>query len=296
MSKTFITILLSLGLLGSLNAQYFETGVLLGAANYFGDLQNEKIESSEYNPALGAFVRYNLTKHFSLEGHLLQTRVSGSDENSTLITDQRRNLSFRSDIYEVGVLGEFNVVPFNIPAGKRASPYIFAGISGFYFNPQAQYRGDWIDLQPIGTEGQGRADYSDLKKYSLVSFSIPFGLGFKFAVSDRVNVGVKFGVRKTFTDYLDDVSGVYPDIERLREEDSLAAALSFREPESLENVTGNPVGLPRGNSANDDWYFLGGLTISFNLTDSYGLDFDPKYDIFKEGAEEVQPEEAPDIF
>lgn len=296
MSKLFITILLAVSLLGNLNAQYFETGVLLGAANYFGDLQDNKIETAEYNPALGAFVRYNLSKRFSLEGHLLQTRISGTDENSTEIVDQRRNLSFRSDIYEVGFTGELNLVSFNIPAGQKASPYLFAGIAGFYFNPQAQYRGDWIDLQPIGTEGQGRAEYPGLKKYGLINVAVPFGLGFKFAVSERVNIGLKFGVRMTFTDYLDDVSGVYPDIVNLRETDPLAAALSFREPEALENVASNPVGTPRGNPNNNDGYFLGGLTISFNLTDKYGLDFDEKYDVFKEGAEEVQPVEKPDIF
>ncbi|MFK7933190.1 MAG: DUF6089 family protein [Saprospiraceae bacterium] len=294
MGKALIIILFSTSFIGRISAQYFETGVTLGAASYFGDLQSGEIESSEYNPALGAFVRYNLSKHFALSGHLLQTRVSGDDDNSTLLVDQRRNLSFRSDVYEVGVVGELNLVPFNIPAGKKASPYIFAGISGFYFNPQAQYRGEWIDLQPIGTEGQGRASYG--KKYSLVNGAIPFGAGFKFAVSDRVNVGLRFGLRYTFTDYLDDVSGVYPDISQLLAEDPLAAALSFREGEKLENVDLNPIGTPRGNAANNDWYFIGGITISFNLTDKYGLDFDQKYDAFKEGFEPEEKTEEPDIF
>jgi len=294
MGKALITILLSTLLFGTIKAQYCETGITLGAASYFGDLQNGKMESSEYNPALGAFARYNLGKYFSISGHLLQTRVSGDDDNSTLIVNQRRNLSFRSDVYEVGFVGEINLVPFNISAGKKASPYIFAGISGFYFNPQAEYRGEWIDLQPIGTEGQGRASYG--KKYSLLNAAIPFGVGFKFAVSNRVNIGLSFGVRYTFTDYLDDVSGLYPDIDQLLINDPLAAALSFREGEKLENVDLNPVGTPRGNAANNDWYFVGGLTISFNLTDKYGLDFNKKYDVFKEGFEPVEKQEEPDIF
>ena len=294
MGKALITILLSTLLFGTTQAQYFETGIILGAASYFGDLQNGEMESSEYNPALGAFVRYNLTKNFSVSGHLLQTRVSGDDDNSTLITNQRRNLSFRSDVYELGLVGEFNLVPFNIPAGKKASPYIFAGISGFYFNPQAQYRGEWIDLQPIGTEGQGRETYGE--RYGLINAAIPFGAGFRFAVSNRVNIALSFGVRYTFTDYLDDVSGVYPDLALLRETDPLAAALSFRESEKSENVNLNPVGMPRGNAANNDWYFIGGLTISFNLTDKYGLDFDEKYDVFKEGYVPEEKQEEPDIF
>ena len=64
----------------------------------------------------------------------------------------------------------------------------------------------------------------------------------------------------------------------------------------LENVDLNPVGMPRGNATNNDWYFIGGVTISFNLTDKYGLDFDEKYDVFKEGFEPVEQTEKPDIF
>lgn len=295
MRKFIKTILLSLLLPLVVQAQYLETGIFLGAANYFGDLQAGKMESSEYNPALGAFVQYNFSKRFSVAGQFVQMRVSGADENATLIADQRRNLSFRSDIYELGIIGKLNLVSFNIPAGQKASPYLFGGVAGFYFNPQAQFQGDWYALQPIGTEGQG--DPGGGEKYSLLSLSIPFGVGFKFAVNDRLNIGIELGLRKTFTDYLDDVSGLYPDLDRLRETDPLAASLSFRQPEGLENIAMNPGGTPRGDASTTDWYFIGGITISINLADHYGLDFDPKYEIFKE--EILEPEkakEAPEIF
>lgn len=272
-------------------SQYFEAGLALGASNYYGELQNQVVQPSEYNLALSAFGRYNMNSFLAFKMHLVQAKVSGMDANATLIVDQQRNLSFRSDILEVGIQAEINIVPYHIPARKIAAPYLFVGAAGFYFNPQAQIRGEWHDLQPLGTEGQGLAEYQSLNKYKLLQIAIPFGLGFKFNINDRTNIGVELGVRKTFTDYLDDVGGFYPDINLL---DPLAADLSYREPENLENSVSNPMGLLRGDPANKDWYMVGLISLSFNLTDTYGLDFDDKYQIFKEPKEEVK--ENPDDF
>lgn len=291
MSKLFTTIFCYILFSNLAWGQYLEAGLGLGVANYFGELQNQVIHPSEYNLAISAFGRYNLSPRFAVQMNLVQGKISGKDSNATLITDQRRNLSFRSDIIEIGLTGEFNLVSYHIPADKIASPYIFAGIAGFYFNPQAQIKGEWKDLQPLGTEGQGLAEYQDLKKYQRLQVAIPFGLGFKFSLSDRANLGIRIGVRKTFTDYLDDVSGVYPDLDLL---DPDVADLTYREPENLENTITNPVGLLRGDPSNKDWYMIGSFTISFNLTDRYGLDFEEKYQIFKDPL--VPLEETPDEF
>ena len=257
-------------------SQYFEVGLAIGASNYYGELQNNVIHPAEYNLALGAFGRYNLGSFLALKMHLAQGKISGRDANAILAVDQRRNLSFRSNVLELGFQAEINLVPYHIPDKKVAAPYIFAGVAGFYFNPQAEIRGEWYDLQPLGTEGQGLED--GLSRYKLFQFAIPFGLGFKFNINDRTNIGLEVGVRKTFTDYLDDVSGYYPNIDLL---DSITADLSYREPESFENSISNPKGLLRGKPSDDDWYMIGFFTLSFNLTDTYGLDFDEKYQIFK---------------
>lgn len=289
MSKqTFIFLLFSFAAL-SCRGQYLEAGIGVGATNYIGELQSQIVQPSEYNLAISAFGRYNISPRIAASMHLSQGKISGKDSNATLIVDQSRNLSFRSDIIELGITGEFNLVPYHIPDEKIASPYIFAGVAGFYFNPQAQIRGEWKNLQPLGTEGQGLAEYQGLKKYNRFQLSIPFGLGFKFSLSKQTNLGIRFGVRKTFTDYLDDVSGLYPDLDLL---DPEVAALTYREPENSENFIGNPVGLERGDPTNDDWYMIGTVTISFNLTNSYGLDFEEKYQIFKDPLEQdIQSDE-----
>lgn len=285
MSKLFTTILCCMLFSSQSWGQYLEAGLGIGIANYIGELQSQVVQTSEYNLGISAFGRYNLSPRFAVQLGLAQGKISGKDANATLIEDQRRNLSFRSDILELGLTGEFNLVPYHIPDDKIASPYIFAGVAGFYFNPQAQIRGEWKDLQPLGTEGQGLAEYQDLKKYQRFQVSIPFGLGFKFSLGDKANLGVRLGIRKTFTDYLDDISGIYPDLDLL---DPDTADLTYREPENLENSITNPVGLLRGDPTNKDWYMMGSITISFNLTDRYGLDFEDKYQIFKE---QVVPDE-----
>lgn len=294
MSKTLLTALLLVLLSNNIQAQYFEVGIVLGAANYFGDVQNGEIKTSEYHPTIGMRGRYNLSKHLSVGGHLLQGRISGADRNATRVVDQERNLSFRSDIIEVGLTGELYLSAFNIPADKRSAPYLFGGVSVFHFQPKTLYNGDWINLRPIGTEGQGRADYE--APYSLVSVAVPFGLGLKFALNNRMNISLSLGLRYTFTDYLDDVSGLYPNIALLRETDPRAADLSFRTSERFGNLLPNPVGMPRGDASNNDWYFIGGLTISFNLTNKYGLDFDQRYAPFKKGGKYVPKPKEVDVF
>jgi len=140
------------------------------------------------------------------------------------------------------------------------------GISMFYFNPKAREKPgrEWIELQPLGTEGQGLAEFPDRQHYSLTGFAIPMGVGLKFALSDKINLGAEIGMRKTFTDYLDDVSSTYAG-DKLLLEYGKESTLFF------SNRSGTPKesGAARGNPDQDDWFILGGFTISVNL-DSYG--------------------------
>lgn len=252
--------------------QYLEIGTYLGTSTYIGDLSEQKL-SGDFGSTLGIFARYNMSKTFSVKGSFTRGVIKGSDEDAGKLDIQMRNLSFRSDVVELAATGELNLMPYNIRDKKTAVPYIFGGIALFHFNPQAQFKGEWLDLAPLHTEAQS---------YKKFQVAVPFGLGFKFNLSYKVNFGLEFGMRKTFTDYLDDVSGKYPDILEMRKTDPLAASLSYRTPELTGSFGENPVGTDRGNASNDDWYFFGGLTISVNMTDKYGLDFDEKYDVFKE--------------
>ena len=140
------------------------------------------------------------------------------------------------------------------------TPFIFAGVSLFRFNPQAEAsNGEWVALQPLGTEGQGTTAFQDRKKYALTQFSIPMGGGFKIAINKTFNIILEYGIRKTFTDYLDDVSSTYTG-GNLIDMSPLAVEMSDK---SLNGPQAKD--FQRGNTKNNDWYTFTGITLSFKL-------------------------------
>ena len=264
-----------------ISAQYNEAGIFIGTSNYSGDLQS-KLEPTEYNVAFGLFARRHFSKYLAAKAHFYKGELSGSDEHQTFKSGlQERNLSFRTSIMELGVQGELNFTPYAIREKKFSTGYLFLGVSGIYFNPQAQMGGDWYDLQPLGTEGQ--TIDPDMKKYSKVNVAVPFGFGIRLNINEQTNFGFEIGVRKTFTDYLDDVSTYYPDIDALAAHDPIAAVLSFRSPDYLNKPLPNPVGTERGDATNKDWYVFAGVSVSVNLiNDKYDLEWEEKYKKFKD--------------
>lgn len=261
-------------------AQYYEVGLQAGASNYAGELTTNGFRPSEYHPAIGIYGRYNHSPRLAAKAAVMLGQISGSDQASGNANTLSRNLDFRSPIYELAAMGEFNLMPYAPRNNQGSALYVTAGVGAFYFNPQAQFNGDWIDLQPLGTEGQNIEGNG--KPYSRVQLSIPFGGGAKINVTDRVNLGIEVLMRRTFTDHLDDISGSYPDLDVLNEQNPMAAALSFRTPQYFQAAQPNPVGKARGNADVDDYYMTVMLKIGFNLTHKQGMDFDPKYDIFKD--------------
>lgn len=243
-----------------------EGGIQLGAANYLGDLAPESVGSSlgETNLAAGVFARYNFGKWVSAKASFNYARLSADDKSA----QRTRNLHFRSNIYELGLTAEFNIFgyqPYNLR--RVFSPYIFVGVAGFKFNPKAEYNGKWVALQPLGTEGQGMTGRP--AKYNLFQVSIPVGLGAKYAINDLWNIGLEFGIRKTFTDYLDDVSSTYVDfVELANTNGELAAELSWRGDELTPPSTPPAAGVIRGNANNKDWYIISVFTVSYNFTDN----------------------------
>jgi hypothetical protein len=188
--------------------------------------------------------------------------VYAEDSLSDVRSQIDRDLSFTSQVLEFSVYGELNFFRYT-PGDMRhpIAPFIFGGIALFKFNPKAELDGVNYELQPLGTEGQGMARYPNLKHYSLTTLSIPFGIGVKANISKRLSVGIEWGLRYTFTDYLDDVSGVYadPDIV-MQESGDVAGQLSDR---SLSET--NNEGRQRGNSKTNDWYSFALLTFSYNI-------------------------------
>ncbi len=242
----------------------FELGLMGGVATYTGDIskQNTFFSTGDYNAAFGGFARYTFHPLIAARVGFNYGNLSGSDAKSTDGSRLKRNLSFRTKLYELSLIGEFNILgyqPYNLV--RPWSPYIFAGVAGFVFNPQAELDGVLYDLQPLGTEGQGLE--GNEAPYKLTQFSIPAGIGVKYAINDQWNLGIELGGRKTFTDYIDDISRAYvADEVLLINRGEVAAALA--------NRTGNVQagGAARGSDKYDDWYFMAGLTISYNFTDN----------------------------
>ena len=163
---------------------------------------------------------------------------------------------------ELAVEGEFNFMEYKTGSTKHPyTPYIFAGLAGFMFNPEAQLGNQWIDLQPLGTEGEGTK--GGPKKYKLSQISIPFGIGMKFSMARRICLGMEWGLRKTFTPYLDDVSGTYAAPAVVAQNGPLAAILADRSISKDPALT--RVGSERGNGGRDDWYSFAGATITFEF-------------------------------
>ncbi len=270
-------------------AQRHEIGLFLGMSYYNGDL-NPGIPFLMAQPAGGLAYRYNINPRWAFKFNGYYGYLEGNDKNNPDIGLRSRNLYFKSIILEFAGTAEFNFMRF-VPGSdrERFTPFLFAGFSVFRFNPQAQFNGEWYNLQPLCTEGQGTTAYPDRHPYSLTSFGIPFGLGVKFSVGESVVMGFEWGMRKTFTDYIDDVSKSYASPDVLRSEKGTASMIfgnrkyegdiftqglfisldpNFYNEEDMNIYEGwlaQDAGQQRGIDSNKDWYSFIGFTFTFKI-------------------------------
>ncbi|MFL5764540.1 MAG: DUF6089 family protein [Bacteroidia bacterium] len=244
-----------------------EIGVFLGGSYYIGDL-NPLVHFNQFTkPAGGIVFRYNLNLRTSVRANFLRGSVEAHDSFSPNDAAQQRNLSFRSPITELSVQGEFNFLDYQIGNEKRKfSPYIFLGIAMFKFDPQGMLNGDWVRLQPLGTEGQGLDGGATKKKYKLTQVSIPFGVGARANLSKNIGISFEWGMRKTFTDYLDDCSKRYYDPVKLAAARGATAAV-MSDPSIGTDPSYLNSGRQRGNPTNKDWYSFAGIALTFRLKD-----------------------------
>jgi len=250
----------------SSNAQYNEFGVRIGGANYKGDLSPHLFNTDFLHPSVALFYRHNWDRNWSWKNELGYGRVSGDDAKSSNGFFKDRNLSFYSDILDISSLIEFNFFPYETGnSDYPTTPYIFTGLSFFRFNPKAKLNDQVYNLQPLGTEGQKLNGGKSYKRYS---FAIPIGGGFKFSVG-RIGIGLEVSARRTYTDYLDDVSTNYPDPNLLRPR---SASLSYRGDELKPAIPFPGTGAIRGNpSVKDNFYFVM-LRFSYRLNFSKDKD------------------------
>lgn len=245
-------------------AQRLHLDLTGGVMNYQGDLQDKPFTFDQSGLSVGARIRYDLLSHLSVRAGILYGRVGASDKfNKPSL--QLRNLSFESRIVEGSVAIEYSIFDLS---EKRATPYIFAGAGVFHFNPYTyDTLGNKIFLEPLSTEGQGLAQFPQRKKYSLTQFNIPFGMGIKTRVSDNVVIGYEIGMRKLFTDYIDDLSTTYVDRNNLfAARGPKAVEMAYRGGELKNGNSVYPVeGSIRGGAKHKDWFYFQGITLSIDL-------------------------------
>ena len=233
-----------------------EFGLSFGAAHYFGDLAQEYLNPKSIGPMAGVFTRYSISSYFEWRNQASFAQFGADDANSAFY--KTRNLNFETNIYEFASTIEFNFLSFGINKRNNEldfTPYAFIGLGGFYFNPKGTYNGETISLRELRTENQD---------YSLFQLNVPLGMGAKLAFSSRFEIGFEIGFRRLFTDYLDDVSTVYPNFNELEQDRGLAAAQASHAHTYNDNIPAQP-GSMRGDNHITDAYIYTNFTLAYRL-------------------------------
>lgn len=283
--------------------QRYEASFILGATNFLGELGGanqigtnyfKDLEIAMTRYVIGVGLRYKLTEFTALRSQLLYARLRGEDRLTQEPFRQNRNLMFRSPVIELDVQLEFSWMRESIGSrykvrrvkgrGKKGSEvyfYGFVGIGGMWFNPRGYMNGKWYSLRPLHTEGQGLVD--SRPTYSPVQLVIPYGLGVRYNLNKQMSIGMEYGIRKTFTDYIDDVSTTYFDKRLLRDnfgdasadlsDPSLGAPIQYQE-DTYHSAPDGIVGCQtcpnqqRGDPTNLDSYMFLNFSVNYRLKSS----------------------------
>lgn len=267
------------------SSPHLEAGITAGPSNFLGDLGGNAGRGTTFlkdnnvkmtKLTIGAYVSYHPSEYYSIRFALNKGSLEGDDaiikrKGGLEEARKNRNSNFRSKLFEAFLLAEIYPTAFleydPSDTYKKLRPYAVAGVGAFKFNPQGQdpLTGEWVDLQPLRTEGQGFAEYPTRKEYKLMGMNIPLGIGVKYFISENVNISLEIIHRKTFTDYIDDVSTNYVDPALFYNYLPLQQAQLA---ERMANKSLNGVydaGDKRGTSTNNDAYYTVGFKLGFRL-------------------------------
>ena len=252
-----------------------EFGITVGAAHYFGDL-NTRASLNRIKPAIGLFFRKQFGNYVGLRIAAHYAQLGYSDQYSKNEYQKTRNLSFNSNIWELALQGDFNFFKFlpNDPDYKF-TPYVTLGIGLFSYDPYAYLEGKKVFLRPLGTEGQN-IGYLGRKPYGTMAICIPFGVGIKYNITQKINLSVEVCQRFTNTDYLDDVSTTYAGTGINGDANSfpndalgLPTTAKLLQDRSYELDPNNVLGREsrqRGWSKQKDQYIIAEIGLSFNIS------------------------------
>lgn len=265
MLRIFFISLFAITFTCTLRAQEgWELGGHIGAAHYFGDL-NTNFSLTDIGAHASAMARYNFSDRWSSRLKVGYARVAANDNDSPNVYERARNLHFRSNIVEASLDLEFNFLKY-IHGSKDNyfTPYIFGGLAFSNFKPEAKLDETWVSLRDYGTEGQFLGD-----EYYNTSFALDYGIGFKYDLSYEWSLNIEANVHQLFTDYLDDVSGRYPDMEDLKDirgEDAVRLSDRSIIIEGVNTQLLGEEGRLRGNASDKDLY----ATLSIGLMYYFG--------------------------
>ena len=253
------------------NKPKVEKSIHIGGAFFYGDIGGrqknsillfgyEELDFSATKPSFGVGLKRNFNKYLAAKAGLTYAYLEQSDAKSYSSGRHPRNLSFRTHVFEASLLAEIRVAKFEIKSKSKKSHweyYVFGGVGGFYYNPKAAYKGNYIALRPLTTEGQGLKP--NTKPYALIAFTAPVGGGLRLGYGFGSSFYCEVGYRVTSTDYIDDVSTTYYSREELLiNRGTASAALSYR-----GNEADYAAGRDRGNRFNKDSYLL--INIGFSM-------------------------------
>lgn len=200
----------------------------VGVINFLGDLGGRDAigsdfiwdtEFSMFRPAVHLEYRFRVARPFVIKGGLHYGIIAGNDALTNEPFRRNRNIHFKSNVFELSIKGEFNFYEIKPGArykllGVKTRPkggvfYGFVGVGVSYFNPKANYNGEWVKLKPLGTEGQNFEDGPE--PYSNFTPVFPMGLGYRSYLSNQLSLGIELSHRIALTDYMDDTSTKYYD-------------------------------------------------------------------------------------
>lgn len=271
-----------------------QVNFLLGCSNFFGDLGGLDQTGTHYSPidmdvlstrvAFGIGYQYRLLKWLAVTSQFNYINLSGDDKLTNERFRNNRNLNFKCDLFEVS--GRLELIytstfyAYHFNRYHRFSNYLkrrtwgiggFIGVGGYYFNTKGRdQKGEWFNLRDMHTEGQGLPNGPSV--YNNYGICIPFGVTAHIIFNREISIGMEINYRKTFTDYLDDVSGVYYDKSAIANAYGAKAAY-FADPNKGlvpgQTNSGNSelgsVAQKRGDPTQNDAYLTLQLTLGYIL-------------------------------